>query len=161
METLQPLLGLINTLSESQIYHITQILAEEWRTNPWLLERDVPPWFSFQEDPHGAVIILVNAKKYPGSWFTARDICNDFWFALQRLIFCDYQRRVRPEIIYQRDAYGDNTTQVKFIGGECYTWRLSQTLLRQQDFLILDLRQIVATFIHFIPDTNRHDFVET
>jgi len=137
MEAIRPLLqvhptGSVFQLNRRQAKQLFQFIVHEWRTKPWLFERDIPPWYTVEEY-QGTVRIMTEGPNNPSLWTTTRHLCNDFWFALERLKYDEYL-----------DRY------VSFSGVPTYTQRLSQTLLHDHDFLILDLRRIIGQYVHFI-----------
>jgi len=117
---------------------VIQIITREWQLNPTLLERDVPPWISF--DLYQRRHVRITSKQL--FYFT----CNDFWWAVSRLM--------KHELICK--AYGihvtrePDKTRIYFTGVEPYAQRLSQELVNDLEFLIPDLRQIIASYIFFI-----------
>jgi len=147
MDTIQPLLqldkyGHIHFWSKKEIAQIVVVIVHEWRTNPWILERDVPPWITFDLF-EGHVRISSNNIECPKFWRDIRLHSNDFWLAMERLMveFID-RPHDKPIVRVGQTVY--------FSHAKPYAQQLSQALLDDSDFLILDLRRIIATFIFFI-----------
>jgi len=135
----------VTPLSADSYKQISLVLIQEWQSNPWLLERDVPPWFLFRVIK-GRVCITVQNNESPETWNVSRLHCSDFWFALERLFYADPM--LKHKGIYIDDSR--DIGHVQFPGIQPYAQRLSQALINYQDFLLLDLRRIISQYIFFI-----------
>jgi len=132
-------------IRQPDVDQISRVLVQEWQTNPWLLERNLPPWISLHRNRIGDdVCLTVDKFQNPNSWLRTRQMCHDFWFALDILVF--YRSAYSHEAIYispERD-------HIYFPGISTYAQRLSKAMVNNSEFLIPDLRHIVASYLHFI-----------
>jgi len=148
-ENLQPLLqlypnGNIKFLTRRDHLKIIIVILQEWQNHPWLLEQNVPPWFSFDEYEGRVRIVITRDPLF--NWTQVRRDCNDFWFALELLMHCcphDWNH-------YYRLTFQDSRHIIQFLDIQPYSQRLQQEFLSFKIILIPDLRRIVGQYLHFI-----------